>query len=51
MVTDESLSFSDLIERERFEDFNECSLVVEDFFPDVDLRLFVKDFECFFRSF
>jgi hypothetical protein len=51
MVVDESLSFSDLIDRERFEVFNEYSLLDEDFFPGGNLRLFVNDFESFFDDF
>jgi hypothetical protein len=51
MIVDKSLSFSDLIDRERFDDLIECSLVVEDFFPVDNLILFVNDFESFFEDF
>ncbi len=51
MMVDKSLSFSDLIDRERWEDLIECSLFDEDFFPDDALILFVKDLESFFEDF
>jgi len=51
MIVDKSLSFSDFIERERFDDFIECSLFDEDFFPVDILTLFVKDLESFFDDF
>ena len=52
-MVDKSLSLSDFVKRERLDDFNECSLVDEDFFPesDDDLKLFVKDLESFFEVF
>jgi hypothetical protein len=50
MIVDESLSFSDLVDRERCEDFKLCSLFDEDFFPVNGFKLFVKDFEGFFEG-
>lgn len=51
MIVDGSLSLSDFIERERFDDFIECSLFDEDFFPDDTLTLFANDLEIFFEDF
>jgi hypothetical protein len=51
MMVDESISFSDLIDRERFEDLIECSLFDEDFFPVDNFKLLIKDFEGFFEVF
>lgn len=51
VVADESLSFSDLVDRGRLDVLTVDSFVEEDFFPDDDFTLFVDGFEGFFEDF